>query len=105
MALVKRLDKPLNLSQALQLFFDGKVHKLDLIITEGFKRENKPKIEITRSKISPKPICRPRGDNLIALVSDVKITTYKIPQFGLNDVMKIVDFIEKEFLCPMKRKR
>lgn len=95
-ALVKRLAKPLALDKTLKTFF--KPHKLDLIITEGFKRENKPKIEIMRRKISPEPICRNKGDQLAALVSDMKIKGYAVPQFGLNDVKKIVSFIESKYL-------
>jgi molybdopterin-guanine dinucleotide biosynthesis protein B len=95
-ALVKRLDKPLALDATIKLFF--KPHKLDLIITEGFKRENKPKIEIVRKAVSTEPICRTKGDLLVALVSDTKIKDYSVPQFGLNEIKKIVNFIESKWL-------
>ena len=102
-ALVKRLAQPLDLGQALKVFFASRHHKLDLIITEGFKREHKPKIEIVRQAISTKPICRNIGDNLSALVSDMKIKDYTVPQFGLNETRKIAAFIEEKFICQAKR--
>ncbi|MBI5778182.1 MAG: molybdopterin-guanine dinucleotide biosynthesis protein B [Planctomycetes bacterium] len=101
-ALVKRLAKPLALDETLRIFF--KPHKFDLIITEGFKRENKPKIEIVRKAISTEPICRNKGDQLAALASDIKITGYSVPQFGLNEIKKITDFIEKEFIATKTRR-
>jgi len=108
-ALVKRLDKPLALNETLKTFF--KPHKparsggLDLIITEGFKRENKPKIEIVRKAVAIEPICRNKGDRLAALVSDMKIKDYAVPQFGLNEIKKITDFIEETFICQAKKRR
>ncbi|MEW6025989.1 MAG: molybdopterin-guanine dinucleotide biosynthesis protein B [Planctomycetota bacterium] len=112
MALVKRLDKPLPLDDTLKVFF--RHHKLDLIITEGFKRENKPKIEIVRKAISTIPICRNKGDNLVAIVGDAMIQGYTVPQFGLpavapaqaglNEIKKITDFIEKKFIATKTRR-
>ncbi len=101
-ALVKRLARPLTLDETLKTFFNH--HKLDLIITEGFKRENKPKIEIVRKKVSTEPICRTKGDGLVALVSDTKIEGYSVPQFGLNEIKKITDFIRERFLTTKTRK-
>lgn len=102
-AMVRRLDKPLTLNETLKAFF--RQHTMDLIITEGFKKENKPKIEIVRKAISTEPVCRNKGDNLTALVSDVKIRGYTVPQFGLNQINKITDFIEEKFICPTKSKK
>lgn len=104
-AIVKRLSKPLALDQALKTFFADKQHHLDLIITEGFKREPKPKIEVVRKKISSWPICRRSGNNLAALVTNVKIQGYPVPQFGLNEINKITDFIEEKFICPTRKRK
>lgn len=120
LALVKRFDKPPALDDALRVFFKDKYHKLDLIITEGFKRGDKPKIEIVRSEAlrvrsapneasgrkaqSTEPICRPKGDRLVALVSDIKIPDYNVPQFGLNEIKKITDFIERKFIATKTRR-
>ncbi|MFH1231203.1 MAG: molybdopterin-guanine dinucleotide biosynthesis protein B, partial [Planctomycetota bacterium] len=99
MAVVKRLEKPLSLRQSIQMFFNDRYNSIDFIITEGFKKENNPKIEIVRKKVSSKPICKIRKDNLVALVTDMRIKDYAIPQFGINEINKITDFIEEEFIC------
>jgi len=104
-AVVRRLDRPLSLQQAIRIFFNDKYNQLDLIITEGFKKEDKPKIEIIRKIVSSKPICKIINDNLIALVTDIKIKDYDIPQFGLNAISKITDFIEENFICQGKIKK
>lgn len=101
LSLVRRLPKPLGINDVLKLF--GR--DLDLVITEGFKRGDKPKIEVVRRRVSSEPLCRNKGDNLKALVTDSEITGYSVPVFNLNDVRKITDFIEEEFICQEKRKR
>ncbi len=70
---------------------------MDLIITEGYKREKKPKIEIFREAAPHKaPLCD--GDEtLIAFVTDTDIDL-KVPKFGLEDIGKLADFIENKYL-------
>jgi len=68
---------------------------LDLIITEGFKTENKPKIEVVRRERSEQPLCS-KDPRLLAFVSDVDIDT-ALPVFGLSDITALADFIEKRF--------
>ena len=72
------------------------VADLDLIITEGYKREDKPKIEVFRKSIHPTPVCTSK-DHLIAMVTDSDIDV-NVPKFDLNAVELIVDLIEKRFL-------
>ncbi|NQT09784.1 MAG: molybdopterin-guanine dinucleotide biosynthesis protein B [Desulfobacteraceae bacterium] len=71
-------------------------HDMDIIIVEGYKRENKPKIEIFRSSTHKKPLCR-EDNNLIALVTDSNIDL-KVPKFGLEEIDNLVGFIEKKYL-------
>lgn len=95
-ALVKRLKKPIKLKDAVRQYFRQK--DVDLVITEGFKRQDKPKIEVVRQKISDTPICT-RRDKLIAFITNVNIKGFKgLPRFKLNAVRAIADFIEKKFL-------
>jgi molybdopterin-guanine dinucleotide biosynthesis protein B len=94
LAFIKRLTKPMSLNTIIKHFFND----VDLLITEGFKREDKPKIEVVRSEISRTPICAPKGDNLIALVTNIAIKGYSQPQFKLNNIKKITEFIERRFL-------
>jgi molybdopterin-guanine dinucleotide biosynthesis protein B len=66
----------------------------DIIITEGFKQGNAPKIEVHRKEIGP-----PLKDikNLVAIATDEPLET-GLPQFSLDDATGIADFIEKEFI-------
>jgi molybdopterin-guanine dinucleotide biosynthesis protein B len=76
----------------LLLFF----HDIDLVITEGFKRGNKPKIEIVRSARNDEPLCKGSPD-LVAIVSDIPLEA-GVPRFGLEDAAAVADFLEKQFL-------
>jgi len=69
---------------------------MDIVITEGYKRENKPKIEVFRSAAHKEPLCLGNSD-LIALVTDTDIDL-NVPRFGLEDIQKLADFIEKKYL-------
>ncbi len=69
---------------------------MDLVITEGYKKEHKPKIEIFRAAAHKEPLCKGNND-LIALVTDSDIDL-NVPRFGLEDIEKLADFIEKFYL-------
>jgi len=69
---------------------------MDLVIVEGYKKESKPKIEIFRSAKHKKPLCQ-GDDNLIAFVTDMDVDL-KVPKFGLEDIEKLADLIEKKYL-------
>lgn len=92
MALIKRLNDSLSLDEIVEKFFQD----VDIVITEGYKSQNKPKIEIFRSNVHDKPLCVD-GDNRIALVSDKKLDV-NVPLFGLEDINDLVGFIEERFL-------
>ena len=67
---------------------------VDLVIVEGFKNENHPKIEIIgqNSKIVNNEI-----KNVVAIVADRK-TKSNIPLFMRNDVESLTEFIINKFL-------
>ena len=67
---------------------------VDLVIVEGFKKENHPKIEIIgqNSKIVNNEI-----KNVVAIVADQK-TKSNIPLFMRNDVESLTEFIINKFL-------
>ena len=67
--------------------------QLDLILVEGFKHENFPKIELHRSALD-KPLMYPNDKNIIALASDkLPLPKIDIPVLDLNNVNTITDFI------------
>jgi molybdopterin-guanine dinucleotide biosynthesis protein B len=69
---------------------------IDLILVEGYKWSTLPKIEVFRSSIYDEPIENP-GENLIAMVSDVKIRP-NLPWFKPENIDELVQFILKEIL-------
>lgn len=73
-------------------YIDG----VDIIITEGFKKDNKPKIEVFRKARHDKPACLD-DNNLIAFVTDDDIDM-TVPKFSHNDINGIADLIENKFL-------
>ena len=75
----------------LALFFSG----VDLILSEGYKGENKPKIEVFRREAHAKPLCL-NDSNLIALMtnSDVDLG---VPRFALDDIEGLAHFLARHF--------
>lgn len=69
---------------------------VDLLITEGFKSDRAPKIEIFRSERHRHPACL-EDATLAAMVSD---TPFKlaVPQFAPDDIEAITEFIVSGFL-------
>jgi len=67
---------------------------MDLVLAEGFKRENNPKIEVFRSGGSEKPLCI--QNNLIAFVTDSDIDL-SAPKFGLDDIETLAELVVEKF--------
>ena len=68
---------------------------MDIILTEGYKKENLPKLEVFRSKVHKAPLFK--GDkSLLALISDDPIDL-GVPRFSLNDGQKLADFLIRHF--------
>ncbi|MEK7275150.1 MAG: molybdopterin-guanine dinucleotide biosynthesis protein B [Candidatus Desantisbacteria bacterium] len=78
---------------------------MDIILTEGYKLENKPKIEVFRQEIGREQglLCDQKGDNLAAVVSDSELDI-TVPCFDLLDYFLIADFLEKKFIQSKKLK-
>ncbi|MBF0227280.1 MAG: molybdopterin-guanine dinucleotide biosynthesis protein B [Desulfobacterales bacterium] len=77
----------------LELFIDKYFVDSDIVIVEGFKKENLPQIHIFRSSINDVP---KEHNNLIALVTDMDIK-FKCPVFKLEDISNLADLIEKYY--------
>ncbi|MCB0211551.1 MAG: molybdopterin-guanine dinucleotide biosynthesis protein B [Anaerolineae bacterium] len=72
-----------------------RIKEVDLILTEGFKSDTTPKIEVVRAARSQAPVCV--VEDLTALVTDIPFDL-ALPCFGLDDIEPLADFIEKNFL-------
>jgi len=71
------------------------VQDVDLIITEGYKRGDKPKIEISRRTRSSELICSEQ--ELIAIVTDQRFPL-NVPHFDLDDAAGVADLLIACFL-------
>lgn len=96
-AVIKDTGKDSEIDEIAFKFIDD----VDLILTEGYKKNNKPKIEVFRKEAYPDLLCS-KHDNLLAIASDSKHET-SVPQFDINDTAGIADFIEKKFLVKRKK--
>jgi len=68
----------------------------DIIITEGFKEADAPKIEVHRRAVG-KPLAG--LTRLVAVATDEPLDT-KVRQFALEDVKGIADLLESGFIKP-----
>ena len=79
----------------------------DIVIAEGFKGQNLPKIEVFRKKACHKePLYKnfkKKDFNLIAFVSDSNHGPFYVPNFKLEDIEKITYLIEDKFLQPYEK--
>ncbi|MDQ7091418.1 MAG: molybdopterin-guanine dinucleotide biosynthesis protein B [Methylococcales bacterium] len=72
--------------------------ELDLILVEGFKAENFPKIELHRQVLDYPPRY-PNDNTIIALASDVTLSLPKpLVLLNLNNPLMIANFIIQRFL-------
>ena len=94
MALVRRLELELSLDEIVALMGD-----VDLVITEGYKRGDKPKIEVTRKERGTELLCQP--DELIGIMTDYPVDL-PVPQFSLDDAAGVVDLLVKLYLRDTK---
>ena len=94
LALVSDVDHDHSFDEIRDRFISG----VDMILTEGFKVNDYPKIEVYRAELKRDLISK-KEDGLIAVAADVKLNV-DVPCFDLNDAAAIADFIKKNFLDP-----
>ena len=85
MAMIKKVEQELLLDEVI-----GYIDGVDIIFTEGYKRESKRKIEVFRQAASESPLCN--KEELLAIASDVKVYE-DVPHFGLEDASNMADFL------------
>ncbi|MBI4317216.1 MAG: molybdopterin-guanine dinucleotide biosynthesis protein B [Chloroflexi bacterium] len=90
-ASVRRIERERTLDEIALLIGED----VDIILTEGYKRGNKPKIEISRREHSGELLCDER--ELVALVTDNDFDL-KVPRFGLDDATGVAELLEYRFL-------
>ena len=91
LALVEDLDSELPLEAIVTRY----VQNVDLVITEGYKKEQMPKIEVYtfREDVPPLALDDP---NLLAIVADVPLDAH-VPVFSRDIPAPVADFIVEKF--------
>ncbi len=94
--LVRPSAPELSLEEVARIFGED----YDIILAEGFKQSNAPKIEVHRRAVGP-----PLADltKLIAIATDETLKT-EARQFALDDVKGIADLLEKGFILPQRER-
>ncbi len=90
MALIKKVATEIPLDSIIE-----QIDNVDLIITEGYKYGNKPKIEVHRAAIPGALLSRP--EELLAVVTDEPLDA-AVPCYDLHDVVGLANLIETKIL-------
>jgi molybdopterin-guanine dinucleotide biosynthesis protein B/molybdopterin-guanine dinucleotide biosynthesis protein len=95
LALVKRYRSEPGLEELIGTYFSD----VDLVLTEGFKKNRLPKIEVHRAERSPNLLCRGEeyDATLLAVASDEALEL-DVPVLDLNDSLQVADFVEQWML-------
>jgi molybdopterin-guanine dinucleotide biosynthesis adapter protein len=95
-ALIQKREKAPKNSQVELSGLEPYFSSMDVVFVEGFKNAHKPKIEIFRSEIHDAPLSV-NDQMLVALVTDADILC-TVPKFSLDEIGKLADLIERDFL-------
>jgi len=90
LALVRRLEREQTVDEIV-----AAMPKVDIVVTEGYKHEAKPKIEVFRRAVVSELVCD--ASELLALVTDERLDV-PVPQYDLDDAAGIADLIEDKLL-------
>ena len=94
--LIKPVTPALTLDETAHLVGED----CDIILTEGFKQGNTPKIEVHRREVGS-PLSSIR--KLIAIVTDEPLET-KTKQFSPQDIKSLADLLEGGFIKPQRER-
>jgi len=96
------ISSPYQIGMVMDVTYDHKPDELlpifngmDIVLTEGYKRGEHPKMEIFRTQITNEPLCK-SDTSLLALITDSDIDL-DVPTFSLEAVKQVADFLIKHF--------
>ncbi len=91
-AVIERSERDLDIAELR----DRYIHGVDIVLSEGFKGNEYPKIEVFRAALKREMLCS-KDDNLIAVASDVPMEI-DVPRLDINDAEGIAHLIIDLFL-------
>ena len=96
------ISSPFQIGMVMDVDHDYRLDELalllsdvDVILTEGYKREGKAKMEVFRPEVLGEPLCK-EDDHLVALISDAPVEL-GVPRFSMNDIEGLADFLITHF--------
>ncbi len=92
LALIRDVDHDADLTELRNQY----IRDVDLILSEGFKKNHHPKIEVFRKEMHRDLLCT-KEDNLVAIATNQPLPL-DTPCFDLNDASGLVDLIEEKIL-------
>ena len=94
--MLKPVSQELSLDEIVRFFGE----EYDIILAEGFKQDNAPKIEVHRKEVGP-PLSNVK--KIIAIATDEPLET-RIRQFSLEDIKGLANLLEKGFIIPQQER-
>jgi len=94
--LIKPIAQALTLDEIVRFFGED----YDIILAEGFKQGNAPKIEVHRKEVGP---LLSSIKKRIAIVTDEPVET-RIRQFSWQDIKGLADLLEEGFIKPQRER-
>ena len=70
----------------------SKLKPVDLVLVEGFKKENHTKLEVHRDKLGKELICQ-TDPKICMVASDIELSGLNVPVFDINDYDAISEFM------------
>ena len=96
LVLIKAVSQPATLDDIARLLGED----YDIVLAEGFKQDDAPKIEVYRKETGPLLSDLKR---LFAVVTDEPVTT-KARQFRWSDIKGLADLLEEGFIKPQRER-
>ncbi len=93
LALIRKQSTDLPLQEALGYF-----REVDIVLVEGYKGEDLPRIEIFRKDAGHEEPLFFSGTPPLALVTDTPFPEITCPVFALDDHENVADWLEQDFL-------
>ena len=96
------ISSPYQIGMVMDVAYDHTPEELlplfngmDIILTEGYKRGDHPKMEMFRTEIINEPLCK-NDRSLLALITDSDVD-FDVPVFSSGAVKQVADFLIKHF--------
>ncbi len=96
-ALIQDVEEDPDLESLRQCYIRG----VDIILAEGYKRSDHPKVEVHRKALR-RGLLATKEEGLLAVATDEPLEV-GVPCFELDDIAGIADLIERELILPSRR--